>query len=106
CDPQCPRDRVPLQKTSTIFPKIMKRRKFESQVGDVLREIIDSNKLRPGMDEVAVRDAWKSMMGNGVNSYTRNVALKGTTLYVELTSAVLREELQYGKDKIVRLIND
>ena len=77
----------------------------DSMIGDVLREIIGKNKLQPGMDEVAVKDAWKSLMGNGVNSYTRAIALKGSTLYVELTSAVLREELTYGKDKIIAMIN-
>jgi hypothetical protein len=41
-----------------------------------------------------------------VNTYTKQVMLKGTTLYVDLTSAVLREELSYGKDKIIRMIND
>jgi hypothetical protein len=58
------------------------------------------------MDQVSVKDAWKNLMGNGVNSYTKNVVLKNGTLYVELTSAVLREELTYGKDKIIRMIND
>lgn len=75
-------------------------------MGDILKEIIQSNKLQPGMDQVAVRDAWKNLMGNGVNSYTRNVALKGSTLYVELTSAVLREELSFGKTKIVQILNE
>ncbi len=84
----------------------MKRKNFESAVGDVIREIIDANKLGPGIDQVAVRDAWKAVMGNGVNSYTRSVMLRDSTLYVELTSAVLREELQYGREKIIRLIND
>ncbi|HPJ11706.1 MAG TPA: DUF721 domain-containing protein [Flavobacterium sp.] len=83
-----------------------KRRNNESSIGDVLKEIIEKNKLQPGIDQVAVKDAWKSLMGNGVNTYTRNVVLKGNTLYVELTSAVLREELSYGKDKIIRMINE
>jgi hypothetical protein len=34
------------------------------------------------------------------------VVLKGTTLYVSLTSAVLREELSYGKQKIIKMINE
>jgi len=83
-----------------------KRTSNESSIGDVLKEIIQVNKLQPGMDQVSVKEAWKSLMGNGVNSYTRNVVLKGSTLYVELTSAVLREELSYGKDKIIRMINE
>jgi hypothetical protein len=45
-------------------------------------------------------------MGNGVNSYTKEVVLKGSTLYVSLTSAVLREELSYGKQKIITMINE
>ena len=83
-----------------------KRLNNESSIGDVLKEIIQVNKLQPGIDQVAVKEAWKSLMGNGVNTYTRNVVLKGSTLYVELTSAVLREELSYGKEKIVKMINE
>lgn len=83
-----------------------KRLSNNNHVGDILKEIIQSNKLQPGMDQVAVRDAWKNLMGNGVNTYTRNIALKGTTLYVELTSAVLREELSFGKAKIIQMLNE
>ena len=82
-----------------------KRLSNDSPVGDILKQIIQVNKLQPGMDQIDVKEAWKNLMGNGVNSYTRNLALKGNTLYVELTSAVLREELSYGKDKIITMIN-
>ena len=58
------------------------------------------------MDVVNVRDAWKNLMGNGVNNYTTEIQLKGSTLYVALSSAVLREELSYGKDKIIKMINE
>jgi len=83
-----------------------KRLNNESSIGDVLKEIIQVNKLQSGMDQVLVKEAWSSLMGKGVNNYTKNLQLKGNTLYVELTSAVLREELSYGKDKIIKMIND
>lgn len=83
-----------------------KRLNNESSISDVLKVIIQDNKLQAGIDQVSVKEAWVSLMGNGVNSYTKNVVLKGTTLYVELTSAVLREELSYGKDKIIKMINE
>ena len=83
-----------------------KRLNNESSIGDVLKEIIQSNKLQPGIDQVSVKEAWVSLMGNGVNSYTKNVALRGSTLYVELTSSVLREELSHGKSKIIAMINE
>ena len=83
-----------------------KRLHNDSPIGDVLKTIISNNKLQPGMDQISVQEAWKNLMGNGVNTYTRAIALKGSTLYVELTSAVLREELSYGKDKIIKMINE
>jgi len=83
-----------------------KRLNNQSTVGDVLKQIIEVNKLQGGMDQIDVKDAWRNLMGNGVNTYTKNVVLKGSTLYVELTSAVLREELSHGKSKIIKMINE
>jgi hypothetical protein len=83
-----------------------KRLSNQSTVGDVLKQIIQVNKLQPGMDQIDVKEAWQNLMGNGVNSYTKNVALRGNTLYVELSSSVLREELSHGKSKIIAMIND
>jgi hypothetical protein len=83
-----------------------KRLNSDSSIGDILKEIIQTNKLQPGIDQIAVKEAWKNLMGNGVNNYTKNIMLKNNTLYVELTSAVLREELSFGKDKIIKMINE
>lgn len=83
-----------------------KRLSNNSPIGSILSEIIKTNKLEPGLNQVSVEDAWRNTMGNGVNTYTRNIILKNSTLFVELTSAVLREELSYGKDKIMKIINE
>jgi hypothetical protein len=83
-----------------------KRLNNQSTVADVLKHIIQANKLQPGIDQIDVRDAWKKLMGNGVNYYTKNVVLKVTTLHVELSSAVLREELSHGKSKIIAMLNE
>jgi len=83
-----------------------KRLNNQSTIGAVLQEILSANKLQPGMDQIDVKEAWRKLMGNGVNTYTKNVVLKGSTLYVELGSAVLREELSHGKSKIIKMINE
>jgi hypothetical protein len=83
-----------------------KRLSNESPISDVLKAFIENNKLQFGMDKINVEKAWKDLMGNGVNTYTKEVILKGTTLYVTLTSAVLREELSYGKQKIIVMLNE
>lgn len=83
-----------------------KRTSNESSISDVLKEFIHQNNLEKGMDVIDVEKAWKKLMGNGVNNYTQEILLKGSILYVKLTSAVLREELSYGKDKIIKMINE
>lgn len=83
-----------------------KRFNEELPISDVLKQFMQANRLQPGMDKIDVKEAWANLMGNGVNNYTRDIMLKGTTLYVELTSSVLREELSHGKTKIIKMINE
>lgn len=83
-----------------------KRQNEHLKISDVLKEFVETNKLQSGLDKVDVRDAWKQLMGNGVNSYTTNVILQGDSLYVQLSSSVLREELSYGKEKIISMLNE
>lgn len=83
-----------------------KRLSNESPISDILKVFIENNKLQSGMDKIDVEKAWKELMGNGVNTYTKEVILKGTTLYVTMSSAVLREELSYGKQKIIAMLNE
>ncbi|WP_417558025.1 DUF721 domain-containing protein [Mesoflavibacter zeaxanthinifaciens] len=73
---------------------------------DVLKEFVTENKLETGLDKVKVREAWIKLMGNGINNYTTNIQLKRDTLYIQLSSSALREELSYGKEKIINLINE
>lgn len=76
------------------------------KIGDVLKEFVETNKLQDGLDKVKVRELWEEMMGNGVNNYTTAIKLEHHTLYVQLSSSVLREELSYGKEKIIKMLNE
>ena len=64
-----------------------KRFNEEHSMEDILKEFIQVNKLDSGMDKIDVEQAWKNLMGNGVNNYTEEVLLKRETLYVKLSSA-------------------
>lgn len=75
-------------------------------MGEALNEFIQKNKLQKGIDKVDAREAWASLMGNGVNNYTTNVELKNETLFVSLSSSVLRQELSMGISKIITMLND
>jgi hypothetical protein len=83
-----------------------KRQNDHLKIGDVLKEFVETNRLTHGLDQVNVKDTWQQMMGNGVNNYTTAIKLERETLYVQLSSSVLREELSYGKEKIIQLLNE
>ncbi|MEM5566097.1 DUF721 domain-containing protein [Psychroserpens sp. AS72] len=83
-----------------------KRHNDNLPISDILKEFVEANRLQSGLDKVDVKDAWVKMMGNGVNNYTTDVTLDKDVLYVALSSSVLREELSYGKQKIVDMLNE
>ncbi|MBL6649187.1 MAG: DUF721 domain-containing protein [Flavobacteriaceae bacterium] len=83
------------------------KRNFESKsLKKILNNLIDnSNKLNSGLNNIKVQNLWKDIMGKNVNSYTDEIFLKNTTLYVHLSSSVLRQELNYGRQKIIDMLN-
>ncbi|MFD0835400.1 DUF721 domain-containing protein [Mariniflexile aquimaris] len=83
-----------------------KRNNEHISISDALKEFVETNKLEKGLNKVNVADAWANLMGNGVNNYTRAVNLENSTLYIQLSSSVLREELSYGKEKIIKMLNE
>lgn len=83
-----------------------KRNNHILNISEALKDFVETNKLEKGLDKINVSDAWASLMGNGVNNYTTTIELKNETLYIQLSSSVLREELSYGKDKIISMLNE
>lgn len=86
--------------------KNSKRNNENLSLGDVLKEFVDKNKLQTGLDKVNVRDVWNREMGPAIEKYTTGIKLQNETLYIQLSSSVLREELSYGKEKIMKMLNE
>jgi len=83
-----------------------KRQNEFHSIQDLMKDVIKENKLTKGIHQISVKDAWAKLMGKGVVSYTDKVELNGKTLIVNLKSSVLREELSYGKEKIIKMMNE
>ncbi|WP_103070256.1 DUF721 domain-containing protein [Aquimarina sediminis] len=83
-----------------------KRHREHQSLEEVLKNFVSDNRLQKGLDKVAVRDVWEAVMGPAIMKYTNNIKLERETLYIELTSSVLREELSYGKEKIINNLNE
>ncbi|MBW2961158.1 DUF721 domain-containing protein [Mesonia aestuariivivens] len=84
----------------------MARNDEHQSISDVLKNFVDKNRLQKGLDRINVKEVWQSEMGPAINKYTTSIQLNNDTLYVELSSSVLREELSYGKEKIIKRMNE
>ena len=83
------------------------KRKFEPQsISKVLGEIVQSKPLNAGIANARVNEMWYELMGSHMSNYTEKIVLRGNTLFVSLNNAALREELGYGKEKIMKMMNE
>ena len=83
-----------------------KRENDSFSVKDLMQSFIKENNLIKGMQKIKVEETWNQMMGPGVATHTTSVKLQNKTLVVQLNSSVLREELSYGKEKIIKMMNE
>ena len=83
-----------------------KRENESNKLSDLIPKMLQENRLQKGMDQMTVREAWVQVMGPGVANYTEEVTLKDQVLLVKLNSSALRQELEYGKDKILKMMQE
>ena len=77
-----------------------------NEIKNLLDIFLKKNNLEKGLLDLEVKRAWHELMENGVSNYTTDVSLKNKTLYIKLRSPALQEELSYGKEKLMKLINE
>ncbi|MEN8965412.1 MAG: DUF721 domain-containing protein [Polaribacter sp.] len=83
-----------------------KRENNSLSIQDLMQSFIKENNLSKGMQKIKIEETWNKMMGPGIASHTNSVKLQNKTLIIQLSSSVLREELSYGKEKIIKMINE
>ena len=76
-----------------------------TEIKDLVNIFLKKNKLEKGLLDLEVKKVWFELMDNGIANYTLDVNLRNKTLYIKLSSAALKQELSYGKEKLMDLIN-
>ncbi len=76
------------------------------KISEVLGEIVAQKHIRVGIDKIKILEAWKIVMGKNIEKYTSNVNYKKGVLSVKLKSSVLKEELFFEKEKVIKLLNE
>jgi predicted nucleic acid-binding Zn ribbon protein len=78
----------------------------EYTLREAINELLETYRLNTKLDEFKAVQAWEKLMGSAIARYTRHISINNRTLYVEITSAALRQELSYGKSKIIQMMNE
>lgn len=68
-------------------------------LGEVLKEVIDELGVQEKIDEARVIETWANVAGTEINGVTESAWMKGSTLYVKVTSATWRQELHMNRRK-------
>lgn len=84
----------------------MKRTSNTSSLKEAIDRLLQAYRLKGKMIEIDAMNAWHEVMGEVISNKTDEVFVKDRILHVRLTSAALREELSYGKQMIVKNINE
>ena len=81
------------------------RFKEAKSIKNISQKITTNKLLGSGLKKIFLKKIWLKVIGKNVSQYTRNIYIKNNTLYLTITSSALKEELSYGKDKIIQNFN-
>lgn len=75
-------------------------------IGEMIRRVMREQGLESPLNEYRLIQAWGSVLGSAIASYTTNLYIKNQILHVHLTSPALRQELMMGRERLVHSLNN
>ena len=81
------------------------RRKNTELLRDVVRQMLREQHLDEKLDDKHVIEAWPIVLGGNISNYTTHLEVKNRTLYVKLSSSVLRHDLFLSRHEIKTALN-
>ncbi len=77
----------------------------EKSLKDLIMKMMESYHLSDKLAEMKVKSNWEEIMGVTISKNTRRLSIYKKTLYLELTSAALRNDLYFHEKTIVEKVN-
>ena len=89
----------------------MAERRYGKRMGEetplkvAIEAFLDQYHLRDKLNQAKVIEAWEKVVGEMIARNTSHLAIRRKVLYVKVSSAALRNELMYARQKIVKALN-
>lgn len=94
-------------KTLEEFHRYLPYRKTNDEsIGNLLVKVIELNGMKEKFTEFKIKKFWKENMGEKIASLTASIFIKNSRLFIQISSASLKQELSFGKEKIKKIINE
>lgn len=81
------------------------KRTDPEQVGALVKRLLRENDLDGLADRQLIYSLWPEIVGPGINRYTSRRWVDGDRLHVVLTSAALKNELTFHREKLAEALN-
>jgi predicted nucleic acid-binding Zn ribbon protein len=81
------------------------QRRPTKNIRNVLDDYLRTNRLDTKMYETRLMDSWKSLLGESIARYTGAMYIRNGVLYVQITSAVLRNDLMLSRENLRKGLN-
>ena len=82
------------------------RLKQANSVKSIIQKMTSNKFFGDGLRKVFIKKIWLNVMVKNVSQYTENIYIKNNTLFLKINSSALKQELSYGKDKIIDNFNN
>lgn len=82
------------------------RKSNTQRLSDVLKTYVQENALEKKLSELDLIKSWEMVMGKTVARYTGNLYIQNSTLFVETTSPIVRNELLMMREEIRQRLNE
>lgn len=74
-------------------------------IGEALQDLLQTYKIKGRFDEASLVASWERLMGSPIARRTKKIYIRNKVLFVELTSAPLKHELNNSKRKVLEIIS-
>lgn len=74
-------------------------------IGEAMQDLLQTYKIKSRFDEASLVASWERLMGAPIAKRTRKLFVRDKVLFVELTSAPLKHELNNSKRKVLEIIS-
>jgi len=81
------------------------RRRNSQTIQEILEESLKSMHIDGKIYETRLMNAFPEIVGSGIAAHTKNIYISRGTLYVQMDSAVIRNELQMMRQSLINHLN-